>query len=334
MITPQSLGLHLASWTKEIAPDEFLGNFNEFFADKFITKEWIVEWEIYTQEIPLTEKYQYLQYAALNFDKWISMNFWYEKQPFPQNINPETAILNTFRAIWACFANMNVFHVNFLPDDISLKDRFAYWVRRSLWEDICLNGQDLSGANLSYWDLENANVRYAYFDEAVLFYGRFKNCDFSHTNFQKISMSNTIFEHCFFVHTDFQSAHIPQNNWKGCTFFDANFKGCEMSITDFDDSILTHTNFENTNLTQSILTDTHIFRGYFARSCLTYCDFSRADLTESNFIHSNLAESKFFETELGEVFWENAHVENALVRNAQINQQSKNILVKKGMKFL
>ncbi len=332
MLTPQSLGLHLQEWTKELTPLEFLGKFNEFFADKTLSKQWILDWEVFLHEIALSQKHDFLQYCVQHFPYWLSLNFWDKNQTFPQDMNPENAVLNSFKAIWACFANMNLYHFNFLPDDIALKDRFAFLVKRSLWEDICLNGQDLSFANLSYWDLENANMRYANFNEAKLFYGKFKNCDFTHSTFVGIDIGNTIFENCFFIHADFKDAHIPQNNWKNCNFFDANFRNSEMSISDFDDSLLTYCNFENVNLILSVFTDTNIFKGNFFKARLENCDFSRANLTESTFAQSNISESRFVQTDLTDVNVDVAHAENAILREADISQQAKNILVKKGAK--
>jgi uncharacterized protein YjbI with pentapeptide repeats len=333
MVTPQSLGLHLQEWTKELSALEFLAKFNEFFADKPISKEWIIEWQIFINEIPLEKKHEYLQYAVLNFREWILLNFWDKNQIFPVNINPENAVLNSFRALWACFSYMNEFHFNFLPPEIDLKDRFVYLVKRSLWEDICLNGQDFSKADLSYWDLENANVRYANFDNVTLFYGKFKNCDFSHSSFKSINMSYAIFEKCFLVHTDFKNANIPQNNWKNCIFFDPNFYACEMSISDFDDSYLTHANFEQANLVWSVFTDTQIYKGNFRKARISHCDFGRANLRESTLLNSDISESQFIFADLTDVHIDAHLAENTNFQNADISQQSKNILLKKGAKF-
>jgi uncharacterized protein YjbI with pentapeptide repeats len=168
-----------------------------------------------------------------------------------------------------------------------------------------LNGKDLTGAQMVYWDLRNMNFTGTIFSSGNLSGADFKGSTLTNANLSGTNLSDTDFTNVSLTGVNLSNAQLNRTLLSGTTFGGAN---------------LSYTNFFNQNLSGKNLSTVTSFEGLtiasgnlssvtlpsspnFRSAGLNDTDLSGNNFSNGNFAGANLIGSTFGSSNVTNVTW-------------------------------
>lgn len=164
-----------------------------------------------------------------------------------------------------------------------------------------LNGSDLSGANFSGCDFEEAHLEGADLEGANL----------SGSNFIKANLENASLKN-----VDLRIADLTESSCESASFQEADLHGASLM-----DSTFLFADFKDANLVGAD----------FRESSPVYADFRRADICPANFKRAAPINAKFQEADLSGIDFEEADLDGAIFEKAELRAANLNSAKLKGV---
>lgn len=142
---------------------------------------------------------------------------------------------------------------------------------------------NFSGANLTKFSAENANI-----DEAV-----FNNANLTNTNFIKAYIHSGSFNGSNLTNADFKRANLIKGKFNNAIIEKTNFMGSKLAKADFKDAVINEANFSYADLSEVD----------FYRMNLGKSTFRGANLSRVTLETANVNKVDFSGADLSSVYW-------------------------------
>lgn len=284
-------------------------------------KNWVNSLHISVREAIAKRLSDYLpEFLRLGF-------FVFDEQLVDYNI--EILPSRTFEGYWSVLSYLNT-KGNLLPMSIELKDIFAFLVRKSSPFQINLQKQNFSDTNISFWDLENADLTDAKFDR----------CKFLKCNIKNSMMTNTSFTKSYIAESNFSKASAKNAKFDFCktsnfSMFQSDLENAIWNEADLSGAYLVECNlakndFLKCELTMADLQDCYAKQSRWSFARLYKTDLHNCDLNEANFYQAILDGTDFTSSKLYDIQFDVVSAQGTILTDSLMSNQTLNTWILKG----
>jgi uncharacterized protein YjbI with pentapeptide repeats len=237
--------------------------------------------------------------------------------------------LKTFNGFWSVLSRLHTGQ-NLLPISVELKDIFCFLVAKAKTCQLNLYKQNLSDANISFWEIENADLTEVRLDRCKMLQCKIRNSVFNQASFVKALLIQCNF-------SEAEAKNVRFDNIKTSSFFMYKSNLIQSSWIEADlhgaylvESDISHNDFTKADLVLANLQDCKAFQTRWNFANLRNADLHNCILNENNFYQSNLDDVDFTGSQLYDIQFDALTSKGAILKDAFMGSQAATTWVWKG----
>jgi uncharacterized protein YjbI with pentapeptide repeats len=165
---------------------------------------------------------------------------------------------------------------------------------------------DLSGANLSTFNLVETDLSAAILDGANLSQAKLRGADLSNAKMYRTTLSGADFSHAVLTGANLFGAHVPTEPTEDAWRNQVTFSGAQMRRATMQKVTLPNADFTKADLTEAKFYRAELIEAEFGNAILAWTTFVMAKLSKAGFDGADLSGTDFAGADLTEANFDNA----------------------------